>query len=127
MRTSGPNPLAIPVLRWLQRKNSSLAGCSASIATTKAKEPFLCFLRRSCGDIVVEGRKVVGTPSVDWVEVSCNTVAFCWPPAHLRPSCPGLLDRRRGRSGARRGTLPITDLWGLGQSVLRWISSALEP
>ncbi len=44
-------------------RSTGLAGCGVSGSTTSAanKHAFLCFQRRSCGDIVCEGYKVVGS------------------------------------------------------------------
>lgn len=140
----GLRELGWDVSQWTKQcVVDGLAGSSdAPIACggSKLSEPLLCFQRRSCGDIVCEGYKVVGSAQrrlgasvMQHGSILCRQSAFS-------PELPGLSELPRSLS--RRALAPVSatdnppnstlakdspiDMETFGSVVLSWVTTPLE-
>jgi lipoate-protein ligase A len=89
---------------------------------SKSSEPLLCFQRRSCGDIVCEGYKVVGSAQRRLGgSVLQHGSILCWR-SLFAPELPGLGDL--GRVSLAKDSL--SNMETFGRLVLSWVLDPLE-
>lgn len=100
------------------KSSSDTIGCGGS----KPSEPLLCFQRRSCGDIVCEGFKVVGSAQrrlggsvLQHGSILCHRSQFA-------PELPGLNDLPRKLDGHNSAI----EMETFGSVVLSWVLAPLE-
>lgn len=129
-------PCAVEMTETSSAKDTGMIACGGS----KPTEPLLCFQRRSCGDIVCEGFKVVGSAQrrlgasvLQHGSILCQRSPFA-------PELPGLIDLPRtfrgellNPSGVPQTSVihslsedsPI-DMETFGSLVLSWVLNPLE-
>ena len=119
------------------KKNDELIACGGS----KPSEPLLCFQRRSCGDIVCEGYKVVGSAQRRLGASVLQHGSILCQQSRFAPELPGLceLSRRALAPVSAANCLPTEtthhdclaedspiDMETFGEVVLSWVMAPLE-
>lgn len=91
----------------------------------KQSEPLLCFQRRSCGDIVCEGYKVVGSAQRRLGSSVLQHGSVLCGQSRFAPELPGLNQLRRKQTSSEVTEYSPIDMETFGSLVLSWVLAPL--
>ena len=120
----------LALMEALQEWRIAACQCESASGTSREEEPFLCFLRRAAGDVLLDGAKIAGSASGGNVARSCSTAVCCWPVHRGHPSCPESsswpLSRSIPRNWPGSGLTACSHGWGcvspLAASMIRCVN-----
>jgi lipoate-protein ligase A len=114
------------LIEALERLGITARLCTAADKVEAAGEPFLCFQRRSLGDVLIGQSKICGSAQRRRNGAVLQHGSLLWRASPAAPELPGVLDIAHP---VESGTDAVADLWlgGLGHRLgLTWQGDDLE-